>query len=136
MSQQLTPKQTQVYDLLVAGDKPSAVAKRMKISQSGVYGHIRKIREAGFTIPSEQIGTSDAAETPAPAAATNGASSIETPEDVARVIKAAVITANERLAAITEQEKGISTRLEQLGVERQAIVARVEKLDKAQEVLV
>lgn len=134
MSQQLTPKQSQVYDLLVAGEKPSAVAKRMKISQSGVYGHIRKIREAGFAIPSEQIGTSEPSETPAP---TNGvAKMIETPEDVARVIKAAVSAANDRLAAITEQEKGISTRLEQLGAEREQIVAQVAKFDKAQDVLV
>ncbi len=44
----LTPKQRQVYDLILSGVKPPAVAKKLKITTSGVYGHLRKMRDVGI----------------------------------------------------------------------------------------
>jgi transposase len=47
----LTPRQQQVYDLIVKGVPVADVAKRLKISRSGVHGHVRNIRAAGFDLP-------------------------------------------------------------------------------------
>lgn len=53
----LTPKQRQVLDLLEGGASVSEIAKRMKISEAGVYSHVRSIRRAGGSLPAERFET-------------------------------------------------------------------------------
>lgn len=54
----LTPKQQQVVDLLGKKRSVKQIAKTMKITESGVYGHIRRLRELGVPVtnhPSPKI---------------------------------------------------------------------------------
>lgn len=46
----LPKKQRRVYDLLVKGMNANEVARRMKISPNGVYGHMRRIEEHGVDL--------------------------------------------------------------------------------------
>lgn len=46
----LPKKQRRVYDLLTSGKTPAEVAKQMKISVNGVYGHMRRIESAGLDL--------------------------------------------------------------------------------------
>lgn len=54
----LTTKQRKVLDLLEAGANVKEVARQMKISEAGVYGHVRNLRKAGVTLPAERMGPS------------------------------------------------------------------------------
>lgn len=49
-TKELTPKQTQVKHLIDGGLTAAQVAKRMKITVSGVNNHVRKIKAAGFEV--------------------------------------------------------------------------------------
>lgn len=51
----LSKKQQEVYDRLSAGQKPPEIAKVLKITTSGVYGHMRKMRAAGVELPGERM---------------------------------------------------------------------------------
>lgn len=48
-----TPKQQQVLDRLKKGQSVEQVAKAMKITTSGVYGHMRRMRNDGVKLPGE-----------------------------------------------------------------------------------
>lgn len=50
VSTDLSPKQTRVLALLRGGKKVPEIAKRMKISVNGVYGHMRRIESAGIDL--------------------------------------------------------------------------------------
>lgn len=47
----LAKKQRRVLDLLEKGKTPSQVAKTLKISVNGVYGHMRRIEAKGYQVP-------------------------------------------------------------------------------------
>jgi DNA-binding CsgD family transcriptional regulator len=46
----LSPKQNRVWDLLSQDKTPAEIAKVMKITVNGVYGHIRRIERAGIDV--------------------------------------------------------------------------------------
>lgn len=124
-TQALTPKQRQVLDLLNRDVSPTEVARRLKISPSGVYGHMRNIRAAGVEIDNLALATGPAAPAPEPEAltavstrATNGEA------DPAQALTSALESGRERLTAIDAQ-------IDALGTERSALAARLEKLDAA-----
>jgi biotin operon repressor len=52
MAKELTERQQQIVDLLEQGKKAPEIAKKLKISQNGVYQHIRRIRDSGVTVNS------------------------------------------------------------------------------------
>lgn len=54
----LTPKQQEVLAMLHKGMKPQEIAKKLKITNSGVYGHMRQMRKAGVQLPGEQLADS------------------------------------------------------------------------------
>ena len=47
----LAKKQKRVLDLLNKGKTPAQVAKTMKISVNGIYGHMRRIEAKGYEVP-------------------------------------------------------------------------------------
>lgn len=46
----LSPKQTRVLKALEAGKTPDRIARQMKISVNGIYGHMRRIEEHGVDL--------------------------------------------------------------------------------------
>lgn len=54
----LPPKQRRVYSLLVKGKKPDQIAKTLKISVNGVYGHMRRIEEHGIDVSKYRVNGS------------------------------------------------------------------------------
>jgi len=60
MSDTLTKKQTQVLNLAKKHDgNVPKIAKAMKITPNGVYGHIRRIRDKGHFVPGHGNGSDD-----------------------------------------------------------------------------
>lgn len=52
----LAPKQKRVLDLLNKGKTPTQVAKTLKISVNGIYGHMRRIEAKGYEVPRSTEG--------------------------------------------------------------------------------
>ena len=145
----LTPKQAQVFSLLSEGQKVSAIAKKMKITPSGVYGHIRKMREIGVVMPGEAIDTNGARPVKGDshiARALEGEYKYETIEIPGRTpeeaIKAAIAESQNKILevgnvialhrqAITDTEEAIK----QAEAESARLADYIQKLDKAQEAL-
>jgi hypothetical protein len=62
MSDTLTKKQTQVLTLAKTHDGDvRKIAKKMKITPNGVYGHIKRIREKGHYVPGHGNGSDEGA---------------------------------------------------------------------------
>lgn len=125
----LAKKQKRVLDLLTKGKSPGQVAKAMKISVNGVYGHMRRIEAKGYTVP--RSGTPSPTRKRAKAS-TNGsgpvaqidagiAKLIEQAEDRAKKIK---VESDE----IRDEQKTLDARLAGLGTEHEALLARRKAL--------
>lgn len=112
----LTKKQQKVFDLLQQGLKPQAIATRMKISTNGVYGHMKRIREAGFEIPNGDN------------AAANGAARAEALVQIDALVKDAIGTAEERMRAIDARRSELSEERDKLDSEDTALAKEEELL--------
>jgi septal ring factor EnvC (AmiA/AmiB activator) len=127
----LTPKQQKVFELLGAGTPPAEIAKRLKISPSGVYGHMRNMRAAGAQLPGEVVRSL----TPPPSAAvlTNGATTTATAvtADPAQSLKDAIDRDQERAEQISSQISELQQRIDELGNERDVLQARTQKYNAA-----
>jgi DNA-binding CsgD family transcriptional regulator len=96
----LSAKQDKVVDLLVKGRSVKQIARTMKIKPSGVYGHIRRLRELGVIVDSNG--------TPAEPSQVEGNGVIPTPEyhDVCvSVIKAIDAEEIESQRLLSEDER-------------------------------
>lgn len=49
----LTEKQTEVYQAIQRGEDVGVLAERMDVSKAAIYGHLRKIKEAGHSLPAK-----------------------------------------------------------------------------------
>lgn len=128
----LTPKQEEVLSLLADGVKPPAIAKKLKISTSGVYGHMRNMRRAGVTLPTEDLSALGAQDHEAKVAASADNGRPPTPEEfIAEALHNVQEQVREREALIKDAE-GV---IERTRGEIHNLVVRVEKLDKAQQAL-
>lgn len=132
--EQPTKKQQTVLGLLAEGKDATAIAKRMKISTNGVYGHIRKLREKGL-IDADGKPANGGAATVA-AAESNG----HRPESVGQVdemVKAAIVTIegreseiDKRLFANAEERAKLDAEAKQLEDESKALASRKVALGK------
>lgn len=104
----LTTKQQEVYDLSQRGESRKQIAKRLGTTESNVYGHLRKIREAlaNGTAP-EVSGT--APEVSEPASSETAVAPIPLdPTARARMdaeasLRAAIESIHQQVGALTEQ---------------------------------
>lgn len=120
---ELTAKQRRVYALLEEGHKPAEIAKRMKITRSGVYGHIRHIRRAGVVLPEERPFTNGEVASPNGEVAVDG---VEEMLSVAIASSKAEYDAlgerlNEALAGVEECQERQAEAGEQLARYQQAL---------------
>lgn len=107
----LTPKQTIVYEALKRGKKPKTIARQMKITPAGVYGHMRALAaktspnggaktEANVTGTAEANGSAAKAE--ANTAAVSEPGSFETAVETVKqslLAEREVVTADEEAIA-------------------------------------
>lgn len=134
--EKLTAKQAQVYDLLDRGETPPAIAKKLKISSSGVYGHMRNIREAGVTLPSERVAANgdatngDGPPADPPHSFIDGAG--QTPE---QFLDVAISDAQGAMSEVTDVIASHEQAIEQARAEHARLVSRIEKLDAARQAL-
>jgi DNA-binding CsgD family transcriptional regulator len=84
MSDDLTAKQHEVYAHLSAGHTVAEAAKAMQITPSGVYTHIRRLRERGVVIPTEAVPATNGTGKNGVVLAANGTYTSDTPEAVLR----------------------------------------------------
>jgi transposase len=137
----LTPKQEQVLALLGQDKTVQQIAKKLKISPSGVYGHMRRMREAGIEIPGDSNSGRGAQVTPLAEVLSNGDSSGSvtfgsTPDVTVReFIESAIGTEKARLEIMNEETDKILTRKAELDAEKTRTVGEIEKYDRALEAL-
>lgn len=148
----LTKKQQRVFDLLVQGKTPVQIGKAMRISSTAVYGHIRRMRDKGVSLPEgvpggNGNGRSERAH-PAIGLATNGGGQPEAASfdgdnpfaadlmDIERRTHEAVNDIDKRATArmveIAEERASLQERLEALSIEEKQIAEtrlRVEQVD-------
>jgi hypothetical protein len=126
-SGKLSKKQKKVYDLLQKGKTPKEVASKMGISVNGVYGHMRRIENAGFEVPrSGRGGSSGRTETPAPAASPNGGGAVS---QVDIGVEALVKTIEDRIGSIKEEADEISDEREKLDVRTEELTKECKELE-------
>jgi hypothetical protein len=125
----LTPKQRQVYDLTIAGKTPAEIAKRMKIGPTGVYGHLRKMRQLGID-PTIVAALSDDEPEPDPLANSNGrAPSAE------EFLANALTEAQNAQLEVGEYIKQRRAEIEQAEAESARLSERISKLGAAAKAL-
>lgn len=129
----MTPKQREVLDLLTAGQRPPAIAKKLKLTRSSVYNHMRNMRKMGVSLPNEQITDPVAPVPPTPVAASNGASANGYADPV-ESLRAARAAQERRLDEIAEEVTVMREREEKLSEERtevEGFLTRVVAATKA-----
>jgi hypothetical protein len=126
----LTPKQKQVLDLLEQGKKPPAIATKLKISRSGVYGHMRNLRKLGIGLPGERIDDHDLPPVAHPTANTNGL-----PDPLA-ALRAATELGTSRLEEIALEVEELRTRDNMLAAESVQVREQLERYTRAEKELV
>lgn len=124
----LTPKQQKVADLVSAEVPVAEIAKRLKISTSGVYGHIRNIRALGVELDAADGETPVAA--PPPVALANGA-----PGDPAAALQSAIHAGSRELAEIDSERDSLQARIAVLAQTRVDTEARLAKYQTALDAL-
>lgn len=106
-SNDLTPKQRQVYELLEKGLSPNTIAERLKVTPQAISLHMRNMREKGISLPNGQMPVSTA-----PAATGDGS------EDLDAMVRSA-----------------LERRLEQIDIQRVDLDQQAEKYRLALEAL-
>lgn len=141
-TESLTPKQATVYRALLKGKTVQQIARQMKITPAGVYGHIRALKaaEAGTN------GNSDANDGSKASAASNGSSApVLAPgayeaavETVTRSLQAEQESLSQSEARISEAQRLIEETASAIENEKNEIdrrAVRVKALADAQESL-
>lgn len=146
---QLTEKQKQVLDMLEAGAEVPAIAKKMKVTPSSVYNHIRNIRKAGYTIPAETIAEAPNGAAPpaepesAPASYQSPLTSFvidgqggsdrngTTPLDPEAALREAITSIDSRRAEIETEISALTVSIEGLRQETELLSTRRGKYDAA-----
>lgn len=129
-------KQQQVLGLIAEGQKPKDIAKRMKISVNGVYGHMRKLKAKGLLTEDGQITDSldgVAAKATAKAkvkAATNGGTHGGTVDQVRSIVEGTIKTIENRQGEASTRQKEISVEIARLREEDDALAHEQDTLDK------
>lgn len=147
---ELTDKQAKVLDLLEKGLSATAIAKRWKVTDQAIHGHIRNIRKKGFTIPAERYGETNGASEPAepenvetlegepedeaqpepePAASANGH------VDPTVALHQAIEAGETRSHEIEMEISQLNDRLTELRAEADAIATQADKYTRALEQL-
>lgn len=133
--QKLTPMQTKVLGELNKGLRPSAVAKKLKVTPSAIHGHIRRMKEAGVELP-EGIGAGQHA-------AVKPAASIKTPPaikvsavsngvaDPEQSLRAALQIGTDRVEAINGEVESLQARISELAAERATVISTGVRHEKA-----
>lgn len=134
----LTPKQQQVYDGLASRKTITAIAKKMGITTTGVYGHMRNIRKAGVQIPGEEVpavrnGRRRAvpADLAAVAASSDLAPAVSSPDGPEASLKLAINGSEDRVRAIDEEIGQLEGRIAELRAERDGIEQQHQKYTAA-----
>lgn len=128
----LTPKQREVLDLLSAGQRPPAIAKKLKLTRSSVYNHMRNMRKLGIELPNERVGFDSEPEPAAPN--TNGASANGYTDPI-DALDAAILLGRKRLEEIAEDLDAIRERGERLNAERDEVTGQLQRFERATEAL-
>jgi DNA-binding CsgD family transcriptional regulator len=150
----LTPKQQQVFGLLDDGKKVPEIAKQMKISPSGVYGHMRRIRQLGVKLPTETIESNgggaagrrrriemaDGIFVNKQSSLPNTQAHLSNSNTLTRgsaedVIQEEVSDAQARIEEISSEIDDHEAKAQELGREKDDLIARVERLDAAAQAL-
>jgi DNA-binding CsgD family transcriptional regulator len=130
---ELTDKQKEVVTLAEEGLTAAQAAERLNIAVTGVYNHVRKIREKGIEVAFAKADTANGA---AAAAATNGGATADA--DLTAIAKGALSTdAGKYLSALQEVEQAcrarrndITEEIKALRAEDDALAERMEELGR------
>jgi DNA-binding CsgD family transcriptional regulator len=132
----ITPKQKEVLGLLGQGKTVDQIAKKLKITNSGVYGHIRRMKEAKIDVPSTPSAAPARASAPKPypaaAAASNG-SSVESDLDidVEGTVRRAIEQGRARLASISDEIAAHEESVSDLRNTQAGMAREIEHYDAA-----
>lgn len=123
---ELSRKQAQVVTLVQQGKSVKQIARRMKISDNGVYGHMRKIKE-------KELGhLLEGAPAPTPASSNGSSENGEVVSEALTRLHAqiteAIGTADERLQEIETRRQAIREQVETLTQEGAELARESEQL--------
>lgn len=132
----LTTMQTKVLRELEAKRSVKEISKKLKISPSGVYGHMRRIKEAGVTLPGQDRAPQHATVKSAPPAiplpevreVSSGNGVTPDPE---QALRAALAVGTARVEAINTEVDQLNARINELGAERETVIATGMRHEKA-----
>ena len=125
----LTPKQREVVKLISSGKTVPEAAKSMKINPQGVYGHIRRIKDAGL---GNLLETGVVASLEANASS-NGSSEVE--DRIGGLVEEAVLLADARITEIEERRGAIKDQTNKLTVEDDTLAVEAARLTDEREAL-
>lgn len=137
----LTPKQRQVYDALYQGRTVHQIAKRLKITPSGVYGHMRQIRKAGVSLadmgmPPEPEANEAHSDAPGePATTTTNGDRPGQEDEVQAYIANAVEQAQVKAEEHKERVERFAAQMREAEVQHAGALARLDKLQAARAAL-
>lgn len=131
----LSEKQKEVLAVL-GGDKTiGEVAEALGITESGVYGHIRRIKAAGHEVPALRRPSADELITPGPAENNGGVAGADyKPEMAYSVLEEAGLRALEAERALLDQARkdleAVKERGHRLEEEIQVRTDRIETIER------
>jgi len=126
----LTPKQRQVVSLISGGKTVNEAAKVMKINPQGVYGHIRRIKDAklGHLLEPGAVASLEGGNG---SASSNGSS--EVGEAVERLVQEAIGLADGRVKEIEERRNELANAITNLKAEDDALAVEAARLTDERE---
>lgn len=130
----LTKKQQRVLRMLQQGKSPEQISKSLKTTRNNVYGHMRRMRQAGVELPAGKNRSDRGREKPQrgsqaiPPASTNGKSDALT--QIGQMVKDAIGTAEQRIAEIEDRRGELSDQIRSLENEEADLANEGALLDK------
>lgn len=119
-----TAKQSTVLGLLAQGKTASEIAKRMKITPNGVYGHMRRLKELGLL--DENGAPVEAKATTKDTASSNGSGpKSEALSEVESLFTRGLEIANSRLGEIDARTQEIERERGELLAEAEALRSKI-----------
>lgn len=134
----LTKQQKRVKALLEQGKNPTQIARSLKTTRNNVYGHMRRMRNAGVKLPGDDTPRRGRPRKPGSQAippSPNGTRA-DAMVQVRQLVEDAIQRADERVGQIEERVTSISEQEKVLANERESLSAEAKALTDKRDALV
>lgn len=124
----MTAKQRKVLRALEKGRTVKQIAKSMKIGETGVYAHIRRLKELGLLNENGKPLQTTPEPSPAIPPPSDSLIDLGADESVSNLVKDAIGVIEQRQGAITARQEEITRGIAEFEQEEKALIAEQEGL--------